>query len=276
MLYEDTVAIKEIGFSQEDLTVNYTKKAIEFIEENKNEPFFLYLAHSMPHLPISTSKEFIGKSNAGLYGDVIETIDWSVGEILSTLKESGIDDNTIVIFASDNGPWQNLPERMLQNGVLPWHSGSAGLMKGAKATTYEGGFRVPAIIRWPNQIQKGQTTDEVVTTMDLFSTLVEISGGTLPDVKIDGTSFYQLLKGKSNESTKSFFYLHGTTVQAVRKGSWKLRHTELAGTELYNLETDPSEKYNMANDNVAVVNDLLQELKDFSSETNAKIEVIEN
>ena len=275
-LYKDTVAIKEIGFNQEELTVNYTKKATEFIKKNKDKPFFLYLAHSMPHLPISTSKEFLGKSSAGLYGDVIETIDWSMGEILSTLKESGIDDNTIVIFTSDNGPWQNLPERMLQHGVKPWHSGSAGLLRGSKATTYEGGFRVPAIIRWPNQIQKGQTTDEIVTTMDLFSTLVDISGSTLPNVKIDGMSFYSLLKGEHDESTKIFFYLYGTIVQAVRKGKWKLRYTKLTGTELYNLETDPSEQYNMAHDNLDVVNDLLQELKDFSSETNAKIELIEN
>ncbi len=276
-LYEDTVAVREIGFDQDELTVNYTKKAIDFIRQQKDQPFFLYLAHSMPHLPVSTSKEFIGKSKAGLYGDVIETIDWSVGEILSSLKELGIDENTIVVFTSDNGPWNNLPERMLQKGVKPWHGGSAGLLRGSKATSYEGGFRVPAIIRWPGQIQKGQTSDEIVTTMDLFSTLVNIAGGELPtDRKIDGNNIYPLLKGENDTSIKTFFYLTGTTVQAVRKGKWKLRYTKSSGTELYNLDTDPSEKYNLTNDYQDIVKELYQELKDFAIETNAKIETIDN
>ncbi|MDX1700470.1 MAG: sulfatase, partial [Melioribacteraceae bacterium] len=192
-LYEDSETVKVINYEQDNLTVNYTERAIKFINEQQDQPFFLYLAHSMPHLPISTSKEFLGKSKAGLYGDVIETIDWSVGEILSTLKAQGIDDNTIVIFTSDNGPWHNLPERMLQRGVKPWHSGSAGLLRGAKASTYEGGFRVPGIIRWPGNIKEGKVLNDIVSTMDLFPTLIDIAEGKLPDDRIiDGNNIYPL------------------------------------------------------------------------------------
>ena len=131
-LYEGAKKSKVINHKQDKLTKNYTQKAIEFIQSNKDQPFFLYLAHSMPHLPISTSEEFLGKSKGGLYGDVIETIDWSMGEILNTLKEAGIDENTLVIFTSDNGPWHNLPERMIQREVETWHTGSKGLFRGAK------------------------------------------------------------------------------------------------------------------------------------------------
>jgi arylsulfatase A-like enzyme len=276
-LYEDTVAVKEIGYEQKELTVNYTNKATEFIRNHEDQPFFLYLAHSMPHLPISTSDEFIGRSKAGLYGDVIETIDWSMGEIFSTLKESGIDDNTIVVFTSDNGPWQNLPERMLQKGVEHWHAGSAGLLKGAKATTYEGGFRVPAIIRWPDEIPKQQVSHDIVTTMDMFATLTYIAGANLPDDRnIDGNNVYSLLKGENSSSVKKFFYLAGTTVNAVRKGKWKLRCTQSSGHELYNLETDPGEMYNLAEKKPELVNELYKELVSFSIDTAAKLETIEN
>ena len=210
-LYEDSVAVEEIGFDQEELTENYTKKAVEFIEGNQDQPFFLYLAHSMPHLPISASEKFRGRSKGGLYGDVIETIDWSTGEILSTLKRLGLDENTIVVFTSDNGPWHNLPDRMLQGGVERWHSGSVGPLRGAKATTYEGGFRVPAIIRWPKEITGGQVSHEVATTMDLFATLTDIAGASLPaDRVIDGRNVQTLLTGGNMEQEVTFFY-HSST-----------------------------------------------------------------
>ncbi len=274
-LYEDTIPVKEIGFNQEDLTVDYTNKALEFIHEHKSKPFFLYLAHNMPHLPISTSKEFIGKSKAGLYGDVIETIDWSTGEILSTLKELGIDENTIVVFTSDNGPWQNLPDRMLQRGVEPWYGGSTGLLRGAKNTTYEGGFRVPAIIRWPGVIPKGRVTNEMVVTMDLYPTLINIAGAQIPnDREIDGYDISSLLKGGEGVSREMFYYLKQDKVEAVRKGEWKFRCTESVGRELYNLKYDPSEMYNVADGNHGLVNELYQDLFDFSKETNAKMDII--
>lgn len=276
-LYKDSEKVKEIGYNQEDLTVNYTKKAIEFIRNHNKEPFFLYLAHTMPHLPISTSKEFVGKSKAGLYGDVIETIDWSTGEILSTLKKEGIDKNTIVIFTSDNGPWQNLPDRMLQRGVERWHSGNAGLLRGAKATSYEGGMRVPAIIRWPKEIAKGQVSRDLVTTMDLFTTLTHIAGAKLPkDREIDGIDVFSILKGEPSKQQRIFFYLKLDVLQAVRKGKWKLRCTKSDGYELFNLEVDPSEMYNVDGDNQELVDELYQLMVKFSTETEAKLEVIED
>lgn len=274
-LYEDSKPVKEIGFEQQNLTIDYTEKAVEFITENKDKPFFLYFAHSMPHLPISTSKEFIGTSKSGLYGDVIETIDWSMGEIFSTLKGANIDENTIVIFTSDNGPWHNLPERMLQRGVESWHTGSTGLLRGAKATTYEGGFRVPAIIRWPGKIENSQVTDELVTTMDLFTTIIDIAGAKLPDdIIIDGINVYSLLKGEEYVSSEIFFYLKEATLQAVRKGDWKLRCTAAKGFELYNLSDDPSEKYNLADKHPDIVKELHQELIKFSEETKAEFTVL--
>ena len=276
-LYEGSEAVEEIGFNQDELTVNYTNKATEFIRSHKDQPFFLYLAHSMPHLPISTSEEFRGKSKGGLYGDVIETMDWSMGQILLALKETDIDDQTIVVFTSDNGPWHNLPDRMVQQGVERWHSGSTGLLRGAKGTTYEGGFRVPAIVRWPNEIPANQVTNEVATTMDLFSTLANIGGADIPQEKqIDGQNINALFKGVDSGPFEKFFYLRGTNLQAIRKGNWKLRCTEAAGNELYDLDEDPSEKYNLAESKPELVNELYSELQKFSEETKAKLTIKQN
>jgi arylsulfatase A-like enzyme len=224
-------------------------------------------------LPISTSEEFIGRSQGGLYGDVIETIDWSMGVLFDALRESGIEDNTLVVFTSDNGPWQDLPDRMLQRGVERWHSGSAGLLKGSKATTYEGGFRVPAIIRWPKQIPEGQVSHNVVTTMDLFTTLIQIAEADLPDDRqIDGQNVYPLLTGEQYTSPELFFYCNGTALEAVRKGNWKLRYTGGSGPELFDLDTDPGENFNIAEENKALVGELYREMAAFSKETNARLE----
>jgi arylsulfatase A-like enzyme len=271
-MYENEKPVKAIGFNQDDLIVDYTKKAVEFIEAQKNEPFFLYLAHAMPHLPISTADEFRGKSDGGLYGDVVETLDWSVGQILATLKEQGLDNNTLVIFTSDNGPWQNLPKRMLQKGVEPWHGGTAGPLRGAKATTYEGGFRVPGIVRWPGIIPKKQVTTEIATTMDLFSTIVEVAGAELPtDRKIDGHNILPLLKGKAKSPTKKLYYFNGKKAEGIRKGEWKLRITEAEGVQLFNLKDDAGEKYNRAEDNWEVVQKLYSDLKKFTEKTKGEI-----
>ena len=271
-IYEDSKAIEEIGFDQENLTINYTNKATEFISNHQDKPFFLYLAHSMPHLPISTSEEFIGKSKGGLYGDVIETIDWSMGEIFQTLKETALDDNTIVIFTSDNGPWQNLPDRMLQNGVEETHAGSSGLLKGSKNTSYEGGFRVPAIIRWTKRIPEGIVSRELATTMDLFPTLIRLAGAEIPnDRVIDGRNIYSLLIGENIPSSDPFFYCRGVNLEAVRKGKWKLRHTKDTGFELYDLNIDPSEMYNLKESNQEVVLEMYKEMERFSKETGAKL-----
>lgn len=271
-LYEDDQPVKEIGWEQDDLTKNYTEKALEFIDENNDEPFFLYLAHSMPHLPIATSEEFRGISKGGLYGDVVETIDWSTGQILSKLKSLGLDENTLVIFTSDNGPWHNLPDRMLQRGVQRWHAGSTGLLRGAKATSWEGGFRVPGIVRWPSQIEGNRVTSEMATTMDIFTTIASICGAVLPaDRKIDGNNLLPLLKGAEESPTETLFYCRGENLEAVRHGEWKYRYTENDGVQLFHLLRDPAEMYNVAELNPDVVAELHRQLKQFSEETGARL-----
>ena len=275
-LYQDAEKIKQVDYDQDNLTVDYTKQAVAFIRQHRDQPFFLYLAHSMPHLPISTSDDFRGKSKGGLYGDVIQTIDWSMGQILTTLKDTGLEEKTIVIFTSDNGPWQDLPDRMLQRGVEHWHSGSAGPLNGSKNTTYEGGFRVPGIMRWPNQIPAGQTSHEIVTTMDLFVTLLQLSGAEPPsDRPIDGRDVRAILLGKSVPRTAPFFFCRGKTLQAVRKGSWKLRRTQPDGVQLFNMDNDPSERINRAADMPEIAEELYQEMQKFAKETGAQLASLE-
>ena len=271
-MYEGLEPTREVGFNQGELTLDYTEKAVEFIKGNSKESFFLYFAHSMPHLPISTSEEFLGKSKAGLYGDVIETMDWSTGRILDVLDELGISDKTIVIFTSDNGPWQNLPERMLQRGVERWHSGSAGLLRGAKATTYEGGLRVPALIRWPNMIPAGQVSSELTNTMDLFTTLIHFAGAKVPtDRPIDGKNIENLLlTSEPIDEPRNFYYLNTNRLEAVRKGRWKLRIAQDSIPELYDLSSDPSEKYDLSESNPGKVGELLFEMIKFAKETSAE------
>ncbi len=272
-LYEDDKPVKEIGWEQDDLTKNNTQKALEFIEANREKPFFLYLAYNMPHLPINTSKEFRGKSKGGLYGDVIETIDWSTGQILSKLKSLGLDENTLVIFTSDNGPWHNLPDRMLQRGVERWHAGSTGLLRGAKATTYEGGFRVPAVLRWPSQIKEGRVTSEMATTMDLFTTIVNICNAQLPNDRIiDGNNLLPLLTGGIESPSNVLYYCQGEEVQAVRQGEWKYRFTRDEGQQLFNLNLDPAEMYNVADSQPEIVKEMHLLLENFSADTGAKFE----
>lgn len=267
-MYENNKPVEVINDNQNNLIVDYTTKAVEYIESQKNNPFFLYLAHAMPHLPISTSDEFKGKSNGGLYGDVVETLDWSVGQVLKTLERLELDKNTLVIFTSDNGPWQNLPDRMLQKGVKPWHGGSAGLLRGAKATTYEGGFRVPGIMRWPGQIPQKQVSSEMATTMDLFSTIIDVTGAKLPtDREIDGLNILPFLKGEAKSPTEILYYFNGAKAEAVREGELKLRITTSSGVQLFNLNNDPGEKYNIAIENSIIVKRLHKKLNDFSIET---------
>ena len=267
-MYENNKPVEVINDNQNNLIVDYTTKAVEYIESQKNNPFFLYLAHAMPHLPISTSDEFKGKSNGGLYGDVVETLDWSVGQVLKTLERLELDKNTLVIFTSDNGPWQNLPDRMLQKGVKPWHGGSAGLLRGAKATTYEGGFRVPGIMRWPGQIPQKQVSSEMATTMDLFSTIIDVTGAKLPtDREIDGLNILPFLKGEAKSPTEILYYFNGAKAEAVREGELKLRITTSSGVQLFNLNNDPGEKYNIAIENSIIVEKLHKKLNNFSIET---------
>ncbi len=258
-LYRNAERIEQ-PVDQDELTVSYTENAVEFISNQGDDPFFLYLAYNMPHLPIHTAKRFQGRSRAGLFGDVIETIDWSVGEVLRALYEARKVDDTIVVFTSDNGPWLNLPARMLAGGVEPWHAGSPGPFRGAKHTTYEGGVRMPAIVRWPNRIPAESVTAEMAATLDLYSTLTQAAGGD--DPKRDGFDLMPLWTGATDKSPRhEFLYHRGRDIQGIRVDNWKLRTVD--GDELFDLELDPSERYNRAEAFPRVVADLKGRIKSF-------------
>ncbi len=243
---------------QTALTRRYTEEAVKFIKDHRASPFFLYLAHSMPHVPLFTSKQFAGKSLRGLYGDVIEELDWSVGQVLSALRESGLDKNTLVIFTSDNGPWLAFREL----------GGSAGLLRGGKGGTFEGGMRVPAIIWWPGTIKPGVITD-LGATMDILPTFLSLAGAPLPtDRLLDGFDLSPVMKDESRSPRDTVFYYRGTELYAVRKGRFKAHFTtrvEYAVGDpvphdpplLYNLEEDPSEQYDVAKQYPQVIADIL-------------------
>lgn len=253
-LYDNTTKV-EHPVDQDTLTTRYTERAVDFIKQGDGQPFFLYAAYSMPHLPVHTAEEFQGRSRAGLYGDVIETIDWSVGQIVAAIEETGQTDNTIIVFTSDNGPWLNLPSRMLQDEVEPWHTGSPGPLRGAKATTYEGGVRVPFIIRWPARIEPGRVSADIVSTIDLLPTFLAASGAAAPQQPLDGLDLTPFLSDASEQSPRDdFYYFYNRRLEGVRKGPWKLR--TLDGIELFNLDLDPSERYNRAEDRPDVVEEL--------------------
>ena len=230
----------------------------------------------MPHVPIHAADNFRGQSAAGLYGDVIETIDWSAGQILEALKEHGLDEKTIVIFSSDNGPWTNMPPRMFTEGIVkPWHAGSAGHLRGAKGSTYEGGFRVPCILRWPGKIPEKQVSSQVVTSMDLYTTLILLAGGALPqDREVDGVDVMPVFMGDTTfQREKDFYYFQGSELQAIRSGAWKLRIAPYVGQgvpgnkklapELYNLLLDPSEQTNRAEEHPEIVAELKAKMRAF-------------
>jgi len=231
---------------QETLTERYTQEAIRFITGNKDRPFFLYLPHTFPHVPLHVSERFRGRSKRGLYGDVVECIDWSTGEILDTLARLGIDEQTLVVFSSDNGPWAAQKE----NG------GSAGPLRGAKGSTWEGGMREPCIMRWPGHIPAGSICGEMAITFDLFPTFARLAGGRVPDDRIiDGRDIWPLMSGQPGARTPHdvFFYYMGQNLLAVRAGRWKLqlerdgpRVGTVSSAELYDLETDIGEKVNLA------------------------------
>ncbi|MCG8310244.1 MAG: sulfatase [Cytophagales bacterium] len=251
------------------LTMRFTEKALEFIEENKNEPFFLYLAHVMPHTPLAASDKFKGKSDRGLYGDAVMEIDWSCGEILQKLKALGIDENTLVVFTSDNGPTM----RYGSDG------GSAGLLRGGKGTMFEGGMRVPAIFRWPEGIPSGMCSNEMASNIDILPTFAHLVGAKIPDDRlIDGESLLPLLKAENENSPHEYIHYFGrsrpdstATYRAIRNNKWKLfvKHStvgEFHPLELYNLGTDPSEKYDRLDRHPKIADKLLKEAQQFYNE----------
>ncbi len=253
---------------QAQITTLYTKKAVNFIQRNKDKPFFLYLAHSMPHVPLAVSDKFKGKSKQGLYGDVMMEIDWSVGQVMQALKEAGIDDNTLVVFTSDNGPWMCFGN----------HAGSAYPLREGKGSMWEGGHRVPCIMHWPKQIRAGQTSDKLSSTIDLLPTIAAVTGATLPENKIDGVDISELIKGKDVTPREEFWAYYGGELHAVRKGDWKLYFPHEyrsyrqhppgndgypgwtkqmpCGLELYNLQDDIEEAHNVIGQYPDVVEEL--------------------
>ncbi len=245
---------------QKLFTTQFTERTIDFIKRNKNKPFFVYLAHPMPHVPLYVSEKFEGMSKQGLYGDVMMEIDWSAGQIIRTLEETGLSENTLVIFTSDNGPWINYGN----------HAGNTGGLREGKGTSFEGGQRVPCLMLWKGVISPGTVNNNLVAGLDILPTLAEIAGASLPDKKIDGVSLLPLLKGETNEAPrKSFWYYYRqNNLEAVQDGTWKLvlphpgrtykgyepgkdgqpgnvneNHPHEAG--LYDLRRDPGENYNL-------------------------------
>jgi arylsulfatase A len=246
---------------QSTLTKRYTEEAQKFIRENSKSPFFLYVAHSMPHTPIYASKDFEGKSKRGLYGDVIEELDWSVGEILKTLKELKLDRNTLVIFTSDNGPW--LVQK--QNG------GSSGLLREGKGSTWEGGHRVPMIAWWPSTIPAGIINEKVASTLDILPTAASMANVSLPKTQLDGYNMLPVLKGEDVSVRDHFIFYRGDLVFAIRQGKWKAHFiTQTAYPNgplefqyqplLFDIENDPSEKYNVADKHPEIISKI-KELK---------------
>jgi arylsulfatase A len=250
----------EYPCDQSTLTQRYTQEAIQFIEDNQEQPFFLYMPHTLPHIPLAASPKFKGSSPAGFYGDTIEEIDWSVGEVLNTLKRLKLDANTLVIFTTDNGPWN------LKNG----HGGSALPLRGYKFQTYEGGMRVPCIMRWPGKIPAGTENSELASTIDLLPTFARITGATVPtDRVIDGMDILPLMLGRSDARSphKSFYYYRGRKLESMRQGNWKLRFNN--EIELYHLGRDISETENLAAKNPQRVKSMLQEMKSFDESLRA-------
>ena len=246
---------------QTTITRRYTEEAVRFIEGHRDGPFFLYMPHSMPHVPLFRSGDFAETSRRGLYGDVIEEIDWSVGQILDTLRRLDLSDNTIVWFTSDNGPWLTFKD----------HGGSAGLLKDGKGTTWEGGMREPTLVWWPGRIPAGRVSAELGTTMDIYVTSIALAGGHVPEDRVvDGVDLSaSLLEGAASPRGQVPYY-RGTRLMALRQGPWKAhfmtRESYTGNNELmihdppvlYNLEVDPGEQWDVASEHPEVVEALVQ------------------
>lgn len=246
--------------NQTTLTQRYTEEAVRFIEENKEGPFFLYLSHTMPHIPLFRSEAFAGRSFRGLYGDVIEEIDWGVGQIIETLRREGHEEHTLVVFTSDNGPWL----------AYKTHGGSAGGLAWGKGTTFEGGMRVPAIFWWPGTVQPGTVMD-MGSTLDLLPTLLQLAGAELPaDRVLDGFDLRPALTGTGPSPRNVMFFYRGAELYAVRQGPYKAHfitegeygdgppRTVHPTPLLYHLGEDPGERFDIAGDHPEVIADILE------------------
>lgn len=262
ILYEQN-NILEKEPDQHYLTKKITSAAVKYIASHKESPFFLYLAHPMPHVPVYASDEFLGKSARGRYGDAVEEIDWSVGAIMDCLKNNGLKDNTLIVFTSDNGPWL----------IYEQEGGSSGPLKDGKGTHYEGGFRVPCII-WGNMVDSGHIT-EVGSTLDILPTFCDIAGIKLSKkVKLDGHSLLNVLKDKKEHSERKYFYYYiGNKLCAIRKGKYKLDLLSKSSSGLYklfDLGVDPGERYDISEQNKEIVFELLNDANKFDCSVEKK------
>jgi len=263
--------ILEYNPDQTQLTTWYTERAVRFIEKSKDQPFFLYLPHSMAHVPLFVSDKFKGKSERGLYGDVMMEIDWSVGQILSTLKRLDIDEKTLVIFCSDNGPWLSYGD----------HAGLANPLREGKGTSFDGGHREPTVMRMPGEIPAGTVCSEPASTMDILPTIAKLTGAKLPAHRIDGKDIWSLISGVPDAKSphEAFFYYLGFSLEAVRSGKWKLHlphsYRTLAGRQggtggqpaeyeqdkigpaLFDLENDIGEQHDVSARHPKVVERLM-------------------
>ena len=241
--------VESYKVKQQYITKTYTKEAQKFITKNKDNSFFLYIAHSMPHVPLYASEEFIGTSKRGLYGDVVQELDWSVGQILKSLREHGILENTLIVFSSDNGPWLAMKE----------DGGSAGDLREGKTFTFDGGMKVPTVAMWKNRIPQGIINTEVASQMDWFPTIANITGSSIPKgLVIDGLDISKVLTDKGNRKNSDLLFLDGKQLQGYRSGQWKVKLpykgfrgnkwkqlVKAHDTLLFNLNTDPGEKNNL-------------------------------
>ena len=255
------------------LTERYTDEAVAFIRENRSRPFFLYFAHSMPHVPLGASPRFAGRSANGRYGDVIEMIDWSTGQVLDALRDAGVERSTLVIFTSDNGPWMDMPPRMLvEPRILRTDAGSAGPLRGSKGTSWEGGTRVPFLARWPGRIPAGAVSSDLARTLDMLPTIAAVAGVPLPAGRaIDGQDIRAFLEGRAPSPAEWFFYYNsGGRLEGVRDRRWKLHLTFPEKgepvTELFDLLADPSERWNVAAEHPDIVARLSERMRQFAAE----------
>ena len=251
----------EYPCDQTTLTKRYTEEAVKFIEKNEDKPFFLYLPHTMPHIPLFASKKFKGKSDRGPYGDTIEEIDWSVGEIMKALRKNNLDENTLVIYTSDNGPWK------LKEG----RGGSAHPLRGYKFQTYEGGMRVPCIMSWKGKIPSGTVCDEMSATIDLLPTFANLAGAKIPDDRIiDGKNIWPIISGEKGARSPHdiYYYYKGNRLESARQGKWKVRRSgkKSQSVELYDLDNDIAESKNLSQKNPELIQTILKKMDKFDKD----------
>jgi len=283
LIDQETVANPDVDdAAQDQLTTQYTEHAVSFINRHKDQPFFLYVPHAMVHVPLHVSDKFRGKTKRGLFGDVVEELDWSVGQILAAIKKNGLDDNTLVMFCADNGPWLCFGD----------HAGSAGPLREGKGTDWDGGVREPTLMRWPSHIPAGKTCDAPMMTIDMLPTIAKLIGGKLPEHKIDGLNIADVITGKTTQSPHDvlYFYYNANNLEGLRSGKWKLElpraYRTLNGKrggnggkpvpyeegrvktpELYDLDADIGEKHNVADQHP----DVMKKLLDYAEQARADL-----